>query len=183
MKTNSRTRNPLSVVSLALDDGTIEAWARAGATDRQIAHYLGIGKDSFIKAKKELTDLSDRLQRARRPLVPEAFYSLVRLANGYEYTETVEEEREAIHHGEIVKLKTVTTYHKHMAPNLNAISRVILNYQKKERDDSNGIPTEYITTPPETDTANRKEGRLPELDKALYGLFFGPTENRLEEGA
>lgn len=178
----TRTRDAIEVIIASLEDGQIERWARAGATDRQIAQYLGVGKDSFIKAKKTLTDLTDRLQRARRPLVPEAFSSLVRLANGFEYTETVEENKQVMTQGGIVTLKTTTVYRKQQPPNLNAISRVIVNYQKQTREKTEGVPTDYIINPPET-RQDVKQGRLPELDEALKVLFFGDNseENTTHE--
>jgi hypothetical protein len=174
----TRTKDCLQIVQRALDDGTLEEWARAGATDKELAYYLGIGKDSYIKAKKALPDLIERIQRARSPLVPEAFNSMVRLAHGFNYTESVEEVKEVIYQGEIIKLHTWTTYTKYQAPNINAIARVIVNYQKQQRDGVEGVPTFYITEQPQGAEQN-KNGKLERLDNALYELFFG--EHKKEE--
>lgn len=168
---NCRVISSLQIVKSALEDGTLEKWARAGATDKQLAHYLGIGKDSYIKAKKEIPDLAERIQRARRPLVPEAFNSLVRLANGYEYTETTEEIKDVLFNGNVIQLHTLTTYHRHQPPNLNALARVIVNYQRQEREMLEGVPEVYITAPSDSET-NNKQGRLPELDRAMLELFY-----------
>ncbi len=167
----TRTRNFKQIVQHALENGTIEAWATAGATDKEIAYYLGIGKDSFIKAKKTIPELVDKIQHARSPLVPEAFNSLVKLARGFTYEEKVEEVKEVIVAGNIVRLHSWTTYTKYQPPTVNAIARVIVNYQKQQRDGVQGVPDFYITEQPQ-DTTN-KNGRLEELDKALYQLFFG----------
>lgn len=177
----TRTKDCLQVVRQALDDGTLEKWARAGATDKELALYLGIGKDSYIKAKKTLPDLTDRIQCARRPLVPEAFDSLAKLAKGFEYEEKTEEVREVVIAGEIVRLHTWTTYRKYQAPSVNAISRIIVNYQKQQREGVQGVPTFYITEQPQ-DAEGRKEGRLPELEAAFHQLFFcEETSNKKQE--
>ena len=178
-----RTRNKgcLQIVQRALDDGTLEQWARAGATDKELALYLGIGKDSYIKAKKTMPELVERIQRARSPIVPEAFNSLVKLARGFTYEEKVEETKEVIIHGEIVRLHTWTTYTKYQPPTINAISRVIVNYQKQQRDGVEGVPKFYYTEQPQG--AEHGNGRIKELDNALYELFFGkkPEGNEQEE--
>ncbi len=177
----TRTRDCMQIVQRALDDGTLEQWARAGATDKEIALYLGIGKDSYIKAKKTMPELVERIQRARSPIVPEAFNSLVKLARGFTYEEKVEETKEVIVHGEIVRLHTWTTYTKYQPPTINAISRVIVNYQKQQRDGVEGVPTFYYTEQPQG--AENRQGRLAELDSALHELFFGskPEGNEQEE--
>ncbi len=176
----TRTKDCMQIVQRALDDGTLEQWARAGATDKELALYLGIGKDSYIKAKKTLPELVDRIQRARCPLVPEAFNSLVKLARGFTYEEKVEETKEVIIHGEIVRLHSWTTYTKYQPPTVNAISRVIVNYQKQQRDGVEGVPTFYITEQPQG--IENKNGKLEKLDQAMYELFFGEkTEGKEQE--
>ena len=47
----------------------VEAWARNGLTDEQIAKNLGISKDTFYKYKKEYTDFSDSLKRGKKLLI------------------------------------------------------------------------------------------------------------------
>ena len=83
--------------------------------------------------------------------------------------------------GEIIKLKTWTTYHKHMPPNLNAISRVIVNYQNQARKNLEGVPSDYITSTPETES-EQNQGRLPILEEALRELFFQTDKEGKSDG-
>lgn len=43
----------------------IEDWCRNGATDKEIAERLGIGRDTMIEYKKEFSDFSDILKRTK----------------------------------------------------------------------------------------------------------------------
>jgi DNA-binding XRE family transcriptional regulator len=61
----------------------IEAWARDGLTDEQIAHNLGISKDTFYTYKKEHTDFSDSLKRGKEVVDVEVENALYKKATGF----------------------------------------------------------------------------------------------------
>jgi hypothetical protein len=69
----------------------VEAWCRDGLTDEQIAHNLGISKDSFYKYKKEHSDFSDSLKRGKEVIDIEVENSLLRRAMGYTYEEVTKQ--------------------------------------------------------------------------------------------
>ncbi len=61
----------------------VEAWARDGLTDEQIAHNLGISKDTFYTYKKEHTDFSDSLKRGKEVVDIEVENALYKKATGF----------------------------------------------------------------------------------------------------
>lgn len=108
----------------------VEAWARNGLIDVQIAKNLGISKDTFYKYKKEHLDFSDSLKRGKEIVDIEVENSLLKRANGYTYTEitkelvtardefdkAVKDDNGAI----ITVLKVTKEITKHMAPDTTA---------------------------------------------------------------
>jgi hypothetical protein len=69
----------------------IEAWCRDGLTDEQIAHNLGISKDTFYTYKKEHTDFSDALKRGKEVVDITVENALYKKAIGYTYEEVTRE--------------------------------------------------------------------------------------------
>ena len=63
-------------------------WARAKATNAEIAEALGIGYSTFMDHVSKNTDFSDSLKRARMSGVPNVKLALYKRATGFEYEET-----------------------------------------------------------------------------------------------
>jgi DNA-binding XRE family transcriptional regulator len=84
----------------------VEAWARNGLTDEQIAKNLGISKDSFYKYKREHTDFSDSLKRGKEVIDIEVENALLKRALGYKYDEVTREVNSDT--GKLVVSKVVT---------------------------------------------------------------------------
>jgi len=71
------------------DDGLLllEAWARNGLTDEQIAHNIGIKRPTLYDWKNKYSDISDALKRGKEVVDIEVENALHKSAVGYEYTE------------------------------------------------------------------------------------------------
>lgn len=97
----------------------VEAWARNGLTDEQIAKNLDISKDSFYKYKREYTDFSDSLKRGKEVIDFEVENALLKRALGYKYNEVTKELCKDKETGEetLVITKVVT---KEVAPDTTA---------------------------------------------------------------
>jgi DNA-binding XRE family transcriptional regulator len=93
----------------------VEAWARNGLTDEQIAKNLGISKDSFYKYKREHTDFSDSLKRGKEVIDIEVENALLKRALGYKYDEVTREVNSDT--GKLVVSKIVT---KEITPDTTA---------------------------------------------------------------
>ena len=65
----------------------IEAWARDGLTDEQIAHNMGISRSTLYEWKKKYSSISDALKRGKEVVDIEVENSLLKKALGYEYEE------------------------------------------------------------------------------------------------
>lgn len=66
----------------------ISEWLGNGATEKQIAHNLGIGYSTFAKYKAENKEFAEFLKNGRRNLVLQLRGALVKKALGFDYTET-----------------------------------------------------------------------------------------------
>ena len=74
-------------------DGLIclEAWARDGLTDEQIAGKMDIGVRTLYEWKNKHSQISQSLKRGKEPVDIEVENSLLKRALGYEYEEIKEE--------------------------------------------------------------------------------------------
>ena len=92
-----------------LQSGLVEAWARDGLTDEQIAHNLGISKDTFYVYKREHADFADALKKGKEVVDIAVENALFKRAMGYSYDEVTYED------GKPVKVVT-----KQVAPDVTA---------------------------------------------------------------
>ena len=81
----------------------LEAWARDGLTDEQIAGNIGISRSTLSEWKTKYPDISDALKKGKDIVDIEVENALLKRALGYQYTETTRE-RVA---GEMMITKTV----------------------------------------------------------------------------
>ncbi|BBU40706.1 transposase [Aeribacillus pallidus] len=65
----------------------LEGWARDGLTDEQIAHNMGIKRQTLYDWKKKYPDISDALKRGKEVVDREVENVLLKRALGYEYEE------------------------------------------------------------------------------------------------
>lgn len=66
----------------------LEAWARDGLKDEQIAHNMGIRRSTLADWKKKYPDISDALKRGKEVVDVEVENALLKRAKGFEFTET-----------------------------------------------------------------------------------------------
>lgn len=87
----------------------LEAWARNGLTDEQIAENMGISCSTLYDWKNKYSDISESLKRGKEVVDVLVENALFKRALGYEYKEVTKEDG--------VTTKVVT---KHMAPDTTA---------------------------------------------------------------
>lgn len=88
----------------------LEAWARDGLTDEQIAHNMGISTKTLYRWKDAYCPICQSLKRGKEVVDTEVENALLKRALGYTYTETTKERGINPKTGEIemVTTKTVT---------------------------------------------------------------------------
>lgn len=69
----------------------LEAWARDGLTDEQIAHNIGIQRGTLYAWKKDHPDISNALKKGKEVVDIEVENALHKRATGYKYTEITRE--------------------------------------------------------------------------------------------
>ena len=87
----------------------LEAWARNGLTDEQIAENMGISCSTLYAWKNKYSDISESLKRGKEVVDVLVENALFKRALGYEYKEVTKEDG--------VTTKVVT---KHMPPDTTA---------------------------------------------------------------
>ena len=112
-----------------LQSGLVEAWARDGLTDEQIAYNLGIAVSTFYVYKEQHEEFSEALKRGKEVVDYEVENALLKRALGYGYEEITYEEGKPV--------KKVT---KQVAPDVTAQIYWLKNRKPdKWRDKPNGI--------------------------------------------
>lgn len=96
----------------------LEAWARDGLTDEQIATKMGISRSTLADWKIKYPDISDALKRGKEVVDIEVENALLKRAKGYEYLEEKVEIEELP--GGIIKSRKVVQTIKQVAPDVGA---------------------------------------------------------------
>jgi len=65
----------------------LEAWARDGLTDEQIARNIGISRSTLAEWKNKYPDISDTLKKGKEVVDIQVENALLKRALGYEYKE------------------------------------------------------------------------------------------------
>lgn len=84
----------------------IKGWARDGLTDVQIAHNMGISKDTFYKYKKKYSDFADTLKKGKEVIDYEVESALLKNALGFHYME-----EQVTNDGRVVEVKKYSKPH------------------------------------------------------------------------
>ncbi len=94
----------------------LEAWARNGLTDEQLANNMGINVATLYTWKKKYGEINEALKRGKEVVDIEVENSLLKAAKGY----FVDEEKQYISevNGVVTKRKEITK--KYIAPNTTA---------------------------------------------------------------
>jgi hypothetical protein len=91
----------------------LQAWARDGLTDAQIAHNCGVNVKTLWDWKKKHYPICSALKEGKEVVDLQVENALLKRALGYEYTETTIEESDK-------NGTTIRTFQKHMAPDVTA---------------------------------------------------------------
>lgn len=107
--------------------GMVEAWARNGLVEAQIAHNLGIAESTLNVYKNTHPELVEALARGKEIVDLEVENALLKRAKGYTYDEVTREER-LTRDGEIVVL--TKTVRRDIPPDPTSMMFWLANRQK-----------------------------------------------------
>ena len=94
----------------------VEAWARDGLTNKQIANNIGVNVDTIYTWQNRFSDFHDALKRGKEVVDIEVENSLLKRAMGYDVEEVKEIEEDSSH-----GIKKRTERHiKHITPDVTA---------------------------------------------------------------
>lgn len=74
----------------------LEEWARDGLTDEQIAHNIGIARQTIYEWKNSYPDIDDALKRGKAVIDLQVENALLKRALGYQYEEVIREPGENV---------------------------------------------------------------------------------------
>ena len=94
----------------------IEGWARSGLTDEQIAHNIGIRRETLYDWIKKYPNISHALKKGKEVADFEVENAMFKSALGYEY----EEVKTYIEDSGSGQKKRIEKTKKHVAPNVTA---------------------------------------------------------------
>lgn len=97
----------------------LEAWARDGLIDEQIAENIGINSATLYEWKKRYPKISESLKRGKEVVDIQVENALLRRALGYEYTEVTQEVCENAETGEM-ELRVTKKVTKEVVPDTTA---------------------------------------------------------------
>lgn len=103
------------------EDGLIkvQGWARDGLSNEQIAHNMGINKDTLYTWQRRFPDFSDALKKSKEVVDREVENALLKRAMGYETVEEIEEPVEDKETGE-TQMRVTKRVKKQIAPDITA---------------------------------------------------------------
>jgi DNA-binding CsgD family transcriptional regulator len=102
----------------------VEALAKNGATEQQIAKTFGITRQTFYKYKNENVDIFNAIKKGRMSLVDDLKGTLIRKAKGFSYTE-----KKIIKENGFVVREEI--YTKSSLPDVAALNLLLKNYDKE----------------------------------------------------
>lgn len=105
----------------------ITDWLRHGATEAQIAHNLGVSRQTLCNYKNDYPEFFDILKNGRQSLVLELRGALVKKALGYKFQEIKKYTK--IEDGKAVQYVEETT--KEAAPDVAALNLCLKNYDSE----------------------------------------------------
>ena len=103
----------------------IEKYARCGVTEGQLCEFYGVGKTQWAQYKKDNTELSEILLKAKNQLKTDLINRAYQVAVGYEYEETTTvtyKDKD----GNVTGTKT-TTYKRYAKADGNMIEFLLIN--------------------------------------------------------
>lgn len=113
----------------------LEAWARDGLTDEQIAKNIGIAPKTLYRWKNKYSQISQSLKKGKEIIDYEAENALLKRALGYEY----EEVKNYIEETGGGKKKRIEKTTKHVPPDVTACIFWLKNRKPKEWRDKQNI--------------------------------------------
>lgn len=112
----------------------LQAWARDGLSDEQMAHNIGITTTTLYDWKKKYPAFSEALARGKEVVDIEVENALLKRAKGYDYIETTLEliaDKNARNKAVMKVTKRVT---RHVPPDVKAIVFWLTNRKPEWRD-------------------------------------------------
>lgn len=97
----------------------LEAYARDGLIDEQIAKNIGVSRETLYQWKKKYSDFSDALKKGKEVVDIEVENALLKRARGYQYEEVTQERCENAETGKI-ELKITKVVTKEVIPDTTA---------------------------------------------------------------
>lgn len=122
---------------------SIESWASDGLTNEDIAHNMGITRETLRQWQKKYSVISDALKKGRAPVVRDLENALIKKAKGFEYVETTTEMWVG-EDGE--KKQKVSKHTKYSPPDSSALMFLLKNYKPNKYRNYNDLTKKQIET-------------------------------------
>lgn len=112
----------------------LQAWARDGLSDEQMAHNIGITTTTLYDWKKKYPAFSEALARGKEVVDIEVENALLKRAKGYDYIETTSELIADKNARNKAVMKVTKRVARHVPPDVKAIVFWLTNRKPEWRD-------------------------------------------------
>lgn len=151
----------------------VEGWARDGLTDEQIAHNLGITRQTLSEWKTRHPDIADALKRGKEVVDREVENALYKSALGFDYEEDM-----VTNQGNVVRVT------KHQAPSTTAQIFWLKNRKPREwRDKQEVEHSTPVDRPMEVRLSVLSDEELNQLERILGKTATDTVSDQDRKGA
>ena len=135
----------ISYLDWVTEDGLlrIESWASDGLTNEDIAHNMGITRQTLNNWCKKYSSIFSAIKKGRQPVVRDLENSLIKKAKGFEY---VENSTEVWTEEGGEKRQKVSTHIRYSPPDSSALMFLLKNYKPDKYRNYNELTKKQIET-------------------------------------
>lgn len=98
----------------------VQGWARDGLSNEQIAHNMGINKDTLCVWKNRFPEFADAIKKGKEVVDREVENAMLKRALGYDYEEVVQRPVVIDKETGETEMRVVQRVNKHVAPDVTA---------------------------------------------------------------
>ena len=149
----------------------LQAWARDGLTDEQIASNMGVAKTTFYDWKKKYPNIANSLKRGKEVIDIQVENALLKRALGYSYNEVTRERIRDPETGE-TSLEITKTVKKEVVPDTTAQIFWLRNRKGSEWSNKDAIDAENVKANTELTKAKTQLIKGAEHDTSLMQVLL-----------
>lgn len=180
---------PTEKISKYYEDGWLARWFQAGASIAQVIDWMHVTSQGWNAWVCKHKDEWKKLVACRKPVLAEAWLSLIKLSQGYSVPIHKTHRQEITRpNGETQIMEETWVEEQYIPPKPTAVQQVIMSYSKVLKENGQSmIPQElvYPTYGANVQIEQKDNGKMDDINSALQLIFNGgnnETEQDVGDG-